>query len=1503
MAYAAAVTGANSGATNATVVDVNHPYYIQNSDNPGIPLVTELLTDQNYSQWCRSTSRALSAKMKLGLIDGSLPKPPLTSPQYALWSRSNDMVVSWLLNSITAEIRNSVDYFDTAKEIWDDLAVRFSQSNMPKFFQLRKDICSISQGNMTITAYFTKFRTLLVELDNLDPMPKCNCPDVTQKLEQYEEKIKLSQFLMGLNDQYTAVRGQLLMLKPTPTLSQVFSLLLQEESQRDFAKITASPLAESIALNVKYNSLAKFKTSPGMNSQKKSTTDSANMFCDYCQNSGHLRDKCFCLHGYPEWHRLHGKPKPKPRKLNTSAGKSAAQVSSLPSTSVNTTVDTPTTVQESGVFSDAQCQQLSKMIQDTLRQNNAWSQSAPTAHMTGISGPFHSKYACSIVSVNSVLSPSNGAHYTWIIDSGATNHITCHKHLLHNPKPLQADLYLPDGKTVAITHSGTVYLTQDITLFNVLCVPAFNCNLISVHHLTVNSTNVIVFSGTSCMLQDPTSRQEREIGKLQDNLYKLCIPNKFQPANCISRASCNTVLSTKDVIVWHNRLGHPSTEVLNKISVVQSHSLNFNDCDVCHYSKQHRKPFPASHHQTLACFDLIHLDVWGPYRTVTHNNYSYFLTIVDDFSKATWVFLFSHKTQVPVLIKQFLAYVTTQFHTTVKTVRSDNGTEFTNFDIQNYFKDAGIIHHTSCPASPQQNGTVERKHQHLLNIARALKFQSKLPNKFWGDFILTATHISNLLPVRSLNYKTPFELLYKTPPTYSYLRSFGCLCYATNLHVTDKFQSKAVKGIFIGYPFGKKGYKVYDPQQKKCVYSRDVSFVENVFPYPSSSTAQPDLSAMYPAIPVCQEDTSVSTTIPTQTVAEPSTTESASTQPVTELPPTANTPPATQPTPPVTRPIRQKQLPARFKDFTGLPVSNAVLPKSLNSSGSATGMSSNSVSFPIQTHLSYDAFTPKYQSYLNSMTQIPTPYTFNQAAANPHWFKAMKTELDALEDNDTWELVLKPPNQHIVDCRWLFKVKYLPDGTVERYKARLVAKGFTQTQGVDYFETYAPVAKMITVRLFLSVAATKNWNVSQLDVTNAFLHGDLKETVYMKPPPGYAFLSSKCPGDISSYVCRLKKSLYGLKQAPRCWFVKFAAALLKYGFHQSLSDSSLFTFKVDNAFVAILVYVDDILITGSSESLMADIKLYLQTQFKIKDLGPIRYFLGIEVARSTQGFYLNQRKYALDLLRDTGLTAAKPSVTPIEQNHKLLSNTSPLLSAADSSSYRQLVGRLIYLTITRPDLSYTIHVLSQFMNAPRVDHMHAVFRVLRFIKQSPGQGLLISANTSLNLTAFCDADWGGDPVTRHSLTGYCVLLGNSVVSWKCKKQQTISRSSAEAEYRAMADTCCEVIWLVAVLKDLLVYPQLPIPFYCDSKSAIYIASNPVYHERTKHIEIDCHLVRENFAKGLLKPFHISTTLQPADMFTKAIGAAQLTSLSSKLNVCNLFQPSNLREDVKLDVTK
>ncbi|CAM8929329.1 unnamed protein product [Rhodiola kirilowii] len=407
---------------------------------------------------------------------------------------------------------------------------------------------------------------------------------------------------------------------------------------------------------------------------------------------------------------------------------------------------------------------------------------------------------------------------------------------------------------------------------------------------------------------------------------------------------------------------------------------------------------------------------------------------------------------------------------------------------------------------------------------------------------------------------------------------------------------------------------------------------------------------------------------------------------------------------------------------------------------------------------------------------------------------------------------------------------------------------------------------MTSVRCLLAVAASKSWPIYQLDVNNAFLHGTLDEEVYMKLPPGF-YQREKSQGQ----VCRLIKSLYGLKQASRQWFAKFSEAFLAFGFQRSMNDYSLFTLEKGADFIFLLVYVDDVIITGTSHALIDDIKAYIHHKFQIKDLGTLKYFLGLEVARSLKGIFPSQRKYALEQLDDTCMSNCKPVKTTIDLKHKLSLSKAPLLS--DPLEYKRLVGKLIYLTITRLDLAFTVHVLSQFMHQPTEEYLHAVHRVLRFVKAAPAQGLFYSANADLVLSAFCDADWASCPLTQKSVKGYCIKLGSCAVSWKTKKQRVVSLSSAESEYRSMAATCCEFTWLARLLADMKVHVPTLISLHCDNKAALHIAHNPVFHERTKHVELDCHLVRSHVSNQFIKPLHIFTTDQPGDLFTKPLSLA------------------------------
>ncbi|XP_057956674.1 uncharacterized mitochondrial protein AtMg00810-like [Malania oleifera] len=311
-------------------------------------------------------------------------------------------------------------------------------------------------------------------------------------------------------------------------------------------------------------------------------------------------------------------------------------------------------------------------------------------------------------------------------------------------------------------------------------------------------------------------------------------------------------------------------------------------------------------------------------------------------------------------------------------------------------------------------------------------------------------------------------------------------------------------------------------------------------------------------------------------------------------------------------------------------------------------------------------------------------------------------------------------------------------------------------------------------------------------------------------------------------------------------------------------------------------------ITGNDPDCVAELKSVLDAKFGIKDLGSLKYFLGLEIARSKKGINLNQRKFALNILKETGMRGCKPINSPMEQQLKLSKDSRDLFT--DLNKYRRLIGKLMYLTLSIPNLTYAINRLSQFLAKPRHPHMQAATRILQYIKGTSGQGVFLPVDSDLQLKAYYDVNWAGCPDTRRSLTGYCFFLGNALISWRSKKQSMVSRSSAEAEYRSMASTTYEVTWLLYLLKDLQVKHDKSVLMYCDNQAALHIAVNPVFHERSKHIEANYHIVRNKVLDSTIKTFHVTFRNQLADVFTKALGVDNHIRLVKKLGLINIFPP-------------
>ena len=728
------------------------------------------------------------------------------------------------------------------------------------------------------------------------------------------------------------------------------------------------------------------------------------------------------------------------------------------------------------------------------------------------------------------------------------------------------------------------------------------------------------------------------------------------------------------------------------------------------------------------------------------------------------------------------------------------------------------------------------------------------------------------MPITQFNNITPYERLFGSKPDYSYLRCFGCLCFtSTPKHNRSKLDPRADPCVFLGYPPATKGYKVLSLTTHKITVSRDVKFHEKNFPYHM---------ARIPTVPITQFFLPTHTPythfssfeLPdvfhqnTQTFLDDSqNTGNTSPHPHINSPQSQtflDASPAQDESPPrnvLRRSSRESHKPVHLKDYVCNLVSFDSLPKDHHA-------------LPVQT------------------SSIKEPANYQEASTDPNWVQAMNKELAALESSNTWDIVDLPPGKKAIGSRWVFKTKLKADGSIERFKARLVAKGFNQKYGIDYEETFSPVVKMATVRSILSLTASKKWKVFQLDVNNAFLHGDLHEEVYMMMPEGLPNPHNK--------VCRLKKSIYGLKQASREWFAKLLQELKFQNFTQSKNDYSLFIKRVGSNITIAAVYVDDIIITGTDLVEINAFKAHLHHVFGIKDLGLLHFFLGFEVGYCTDGIMLTQAKFTRELITDSGITQYKHVATPLPLNLKLHVDTGELFE--DPALYRALVGKLNFLTHTRPDLAYSVQTLSQFMHSPRIQHFDALQHVLHYVASTAGQGLILNGTNALTLKAYSDSDWAACPNTRRSISGYLLLLGNSPISWKSKKQSTVSKYSSEAEYRAMASAASEVTWLVRLLTELGIDKLTPITLYCDNQSAVHIARNPVFHERTKHIDIDCHFTRDKVMEGLIQLSYLPSQNQLADLFTKILPSPQFNELKSKLGMC-LPLPS-LRGDVKLSTT-
>ncbi|KAG8480148.1 hypothetical protein CXB51_024926 [Gossypium anomalum] len=850
----------------------------------------------------------------------------------------------------------------------------------------------------------------------------------------------------------------------------------------------------------------------------------------------------------------------------------------------------------------------------------------------------------------SCLAGHNKGSKWWLLDSGCTNHMSPDASIFKTlDKSCKTRVRIGNGQFINAEGKGEV----------LICTA----------------------TGQKCQITDPNG----------SSLMTVTMSDKCFEVDWSSDSHLAHTASTENTKLWHQRLGHANFKSMARMvskEMVENFTKsvqNENVCEVCQMGKQARLPFPTNTTwRASSKLELVHSDVCGPMRTESLSGNRYFILFINDSTRYCWIYFLKHKSEVAQVFMKFKAAVETETGCKIKTIRSDNGTEYTSAQFQAICNDAGIKHQLTNVYTSQQNGVCERKNRSLLDMARCLLFEKKLPKNLWAEAVNTAVYLQNRLPTKALEQKTPFEGWFGFKPSVQHLRVFGCLCYAHIPAVKrDKLSKRAKPGILVGYSSVKKGYRILDPSTNKVQVSRDVVFDEKA--YLNWERNQPEATS-----------------------EELMTDQFDSDQNEPDM------------------------------DVDDEPVRG--------------------------TRTLADVYERENVSQ-------EEPGYFEDAEAHEGWRQAMSDEIAMIEKNQTWELVPRPDNRKIIGVKWVYRAKQNADGSLNKLKARLVVKGFSQNSN-----------------------AVENPS----DVKPAFLNGYLEEEIYVEQPEGF-----KVPHK-EDMVYRLKKDLYGLKQAPRAWYSRIDSYLVGLGFERSLSEPTLYVKKENGKTQLIVsVYVDDLLVTGGDQAMLADFKTKMHQMFEMSVLGEMTYFLGMEVTQSQAGFFLSQKTFAIKILKKFSMQNCKATSTPVAIGERLTSQS----------------------------------------NSEK-DHFRAVKRVLRYIKGTLNYGMHYSKAKDLRLIGYTDSDWAGSKDDLKSTSGYAFTLGSAMFCWSSKKQSIVAQSTAEAEYVAAAGAVNQAIWLRKILGDLNLYQKEATEIYCDNMSVVAIAKNPVFHGRTKHFNIKLHVVRE-----------------------------------------------------------
>ena len=1090
----------------------------------------------------------------------------------------------------------------------------------------------------------------------------------------------------------------------------------------------------------------------------------------------------------------------------------------------------------------------------------------------------------------SLYSANTHANYrnSWLVDTGASEHM-CHNLDAFHTFTESTSLGLIETASGTIKPQGlgcvklivrkTTGEKTTLELKNVLYIPGLPVNLFSGSIITKYGA---YYCGKTNTIR--RSKDDFEIAAIHlsgtSPLLQSCEDNQRLALQA----------STKPTIeVWHRRLGHLGYEnVLKTASNTTGIELDGMrtqrpdaTCRSCILSKSQRTISRKKQTRRSHIFDMVHTDVIGPITPRGYNGDLWAVTFTDDFSRYRWIYSFKQKNEACAATVNFIKYVKTQYNRAVKIIRMDNGNEYGGGRLLEFFRENGIKQEPTAPYTPEQDGVSERGNRTLLERVRSICIDTEAPKHLWPELFKGMIHIMNRTATSSVSNLTPHEVLNqdlgvpgeRNMPSVSHIRTLGCKAY---VHIqkerriqSDKLGPRAEEGILVGFE-DTRIYRVWIPQRNGITRSSTVTLDEDtntsIMDLPETAT-QPSAEAEQP-------------TPETQTPSDPTQSRDSEEQDAAQPPQDVNTTKRGRGRPPGTK--NKPKIDATNNDLEN-PVGGKT-PRPTRSTRSTHNYSElNKHGF---TCLNESTQTSQaFIAALNADTLEPTSYA--NALQSDHaegWKEAMNEEVQSLKKNKTWTVVAHPRNTAILKGRWTYKIKRDEKGNVSRYKARWVVKGYEQRFGIDYDQTFAGVAKNSAWKVVLSLAAQLDLEIEQMDVITAFLQGDIDEVIHVEFPHGY---------EVEGQVCRLNRALYGLKQSPRLWQQKLRATLSKLGYYPLSNDNCIYTSNERLHGITIITYVDDFLLLGRNIVKIQELKEILSKEFDMKNLGTCSQFLGVRITRDRQkrSIHLTQELFAEKVANSFRQQDAKPAYTPIDTSDPNL--TSPHTGEAtttETKQYQSGIGSLTYaMCQTRPDLAFTVSVLSRHSHNPGPNHRNALMRAVRYLHTTKGYGITYKASPSskkLGIHGYCDSDYAGDRETRRSTTGYVFFMANGPVSWKSTRQAAVTLSTTEAEYYALTGAAREAAWLRGLLDDLGYQEDdlLPTLIHGDNQGSLALAENPIHHQRSKHIDVQYHFIRQEVEDGKVTLNYVPTDKMTADGLTKGLPAKQHSKFIKQLGM-------------------